>query len=260
MVESIREMRVFSAKFHCVVGFGLVAALLPATAARGLDLATAQVEADALWNAGYTGSGVEIGVLDLFAADATHSALNSNYRGTVNFAGLIAVVADAAADPLEQAEDVLSALAQRGLELATVPRNQLDPADPRRRSAVLLASKADLAPTGSMDALSKLYDGRIEVLPVSAVTGEGLDRLGRRLWELLSVIRVYTKEPGKPVDTDRPYTLPVGATVEELAREVHRDLPEKMTFARLWGHGRFKGQRAHRSEVLQDKDVVEIHQ
>lgn len=180
--------------------------------------------------------------------------------GTINLADLIAVVADAAADPLEQAEEVLSTLAERGLELATVARSQLDPKNPRRRSAVLLASKADLAPPGNIDALSRLYDGKVEVLPVSAVTGEGLDRLGQRLWELLSVIRVYTKEPGRPLDTDRPYTLPVGATVEDLANEVHRDLPEKMTFARLWGHGRFKGQRTHRSEVLQDKDVVEIHQ
>ena len=180
--------------------------------------------------------------------------------GTINLADLIAVVADAAADPLGQAEEVLSTLAERGLELATVSRSQLDPENPHRHSAVLVASKADLAPPGNIDALSKLYDGKVEVLPVSAVTGEGLDRLGQRLWELLSVIRVYTKEPGRPIDTDKPYTLPVGATVENLANEVHRDLPEKMTFARLWGHGRFKGQRAHRTEVLQDKDVVEIHQ
>jgi len=33
-----------------------------------------------------------------------------------------------------------------------------------------------------------------------------------------------------------------------------------MRYARVWGEGRFAGQRAHRNEVLRDKDVVEIHQ
>ena len=58
----------------------------------------------------------------------------------------------------------------------------------------------------------------------------------------------------------QPYTLPVGATIEDLAREIHRDLPEMMKFARLWGHGRYDGQRVHRTETLQDRDVVELHQ
>ena len=85
-------------------------------------------------------------------------------------------------------------------------------------------------------------------------------RLARRLWELLDVIRVYTKEPGRPPDMAQPYTLPTGTTLEDLAREIHREVAEKMRYARIWGDGRFDGQRAHRAEVLRDKDVVEIHQ
>jgi ribosome-interacting GTPase 1 len=33
-----------------------------------------------------------------------------------------------------------------------------------------------------------------------------------------------------------------------------------MKFARIWGDGRFAGQQVHRTEVLHDKDVVEIHE
>lgn len=46
----------------------------------------------------------------------------------------------------------------------------------------------------------------------------------------------------------------------ELARQIHRDLPERMKFARLWGHRRFEGQQVHKTEPLRDKDVVEIHE
>ena len=80
------------------------------------------------------------------------------------------------------------------------------------------------------------------------------------LWRLLAVVRVYTKQPGKPADRDRPFALLVGATVEDLAREIHRDLPEIMKFVRVWGEGRFAGQQVPRDEPLRDGDVVEIHQ
>jgi ribosome-interacting GTPase 1 len=42
-------------------------------------------------------------------------------------------------------------------------------------------------------------------------------------------------------------------------QQIHRDLPERMKFARLWGHSRFEGQQVHKTEPLRDKDVVEIH-
>ena len=50
------------------------------------------------------------------------------------------------------------------------------------------------------------------------------------------------------------------AFIEDLARGIHRELPEKMKFARIWGEGRFDGQQVHRTELLHDKDIVEIHE
>ena len=183
--------------------------------------------------------------------------------GTIRSGDVIAAVVDAADEPLEQAEMVLGVLQGRGLALRSVPHHDLDPSDPNQHSLILVANKTDLADPGTVATLAELYAGRLEVWPVSAVTGQGLDHVVRRLWELLSVIRVYTKEPGKPPekgDTGKPFTLPVGATVEDLAREVHRELPEKMRFARIWGDGRIAGQQVHRTEVLHDRDVVEVHQ
>jgi len=179
---------------------------------------------------------------------------------TVRLADVVAVVVDAADEPLEQAEMVLNVLAEKNLALRSIPRSELDPADSSVRGGVIVANKTDAAPPENVATLRELYDGRIEVWAVSAATGDGLAALGRRLWELLAVIRVYTKEPGRPPDMTKPFTLPVGATVDDLAREIHRELPEKMKHARIWGDGRFRGQQVHRTESLRDKDVVEIRQ
>lgn len=180
--------------------------------------------------------------------------------GTINAADVLCVVVDLSTEPLAQADATLALLAGRGLKLRSVPRTELDPEDPHERSALLIATKADRVPEEDIATFRELYGDRLEIHAVSAETGRGLEGLARRVWELLAVIRVYTKEPGRPADFDRPFTLSIGSTVEALAREIHRDLPEKMKFARVWGEGRFDGQHVQRAAELHDRDVVEIHQ
>ena len=45
----------------------------------------------------------------------------------------------------------------------------------------------------------------------------------------------------------------------DLAALIHRELPEKLKSARVWGTGVFDGQTVPRDHVLHDKDVVELH-
>ena len=179
--------------------------------------------------------------------------------GTIRSADMIAIVGDAAGDALEQAETALSLLTERGLELQTVPRNEL-PGDSNQRSALIIATKADLTTPDDIAVLKELLGAKLDILPISSETGEGLAALGDELWRLLAVVRVYTKRPGQKTDFGDPYTLPVGSTIEDLARTIHRELPEKMKFARIWGEGRFDGQQVHRTEILHDKDIIEIHE
>ncbi|MFQ5664410.1 MAG: TGS domain-containing protein [Terriglobia bacterium] len=97
------------------------------------------------------------------------------------------------------------------------------------------------------------------LLPVSAQTGENLEELRRVLFELLGVVRVYTKSPGKKADREAPYVLPRGATVRDVAARVHKDIAAGLKFARLWGGTRFDGQRVDRDHLLDDQDIVELH-
>jgi len=201
---------------------------------------------------------VQIQLVDTPPVTAEH--IPGGLVGAVRLADIVCIVVDAAAAPLEGAETVLDLLSERGYVLETCSCLDRATADRRRRSGLIAAAKADLADPENIATLRELYDGRLEVLAVSAATGEGLDALRNRLWALLGMMRIYTKQPGEPPDMAQPFTLPVGSTVERLAREIHRELPETMKFARIWGHGRFDGQHVHRTEELRDGDVIEIHE
>lgn len=134
--------------------------------------------------------------------------------------------------------------------------------DPFRISlpTLLLANKSDLDPDpDEVKALEELLDVRFPALASSAVTGQGLDQLGAMLFEGLEVVRVYTKIPGKPPDTNRPFTVCRGGTVLDVARLVHKDIARKLKFARIWGSGRFDGQQVGSDHHVSDKDVIELH-
>ncbi|MFQ5601312.1 MAG: GTPase, partial [Candidatus Krumholzibacteriia bacterium] len=57
---------------------------------------------------------------------------------------------------------------------------------------------------------------------VSATAGEGLGELRKALFDALRVVRVYTKTPGHQPDFERPFTLPRGSTVMDLAQIIHK--------------------------------------
>jgi ribosome-interacting GTPase 1 len=94
---------------------------------------------------------------------------------------------------------------------------------------------------------------------VSAERGDGLAELRKAVYDVLGVMRVYTKQPGKPPDMQSPFTCPTGSTVAEFAGRVHKDFEQGLKSARVWGTGVFDGQTVGRDHVLHDRDVVELH-
>jgi hypothetical protein len=107
--------------------------------------------------------------------------------------------------------------------------------------------------------VDELLEHRWPLTPVSVMTNRGIDELARRTFAALDIVRVYTKQPGKPADRDAPFTMPRGATVGDLAARVHKDLAASMRHARIWGPSAFDGQVVHADHVLVEGDVVEIH-
>lgn len=110
-----------------------------------------------------------------------------------------------------------------------------------------------------LEIVDELVEHRWPLVGVSVTTGRGIDELARRTFDALDIVRVYTKQPGKPADRSAPFTVPRGSTVGDLAALVHKDLAASMKHARIWGPSAFDGQVVHADHVLVEGDVVEIH-
>jgi len=93
----------------------------------------------------------------------------------------------------------------------------------------------------------------------SALTSHGLDEFRRMVFAALSIIRIYTKLPGKPADMKEPYTLRLGSSVMDAVELVHREFVDKLRYVRVWRSGKFDGQKVPADHLLRDKDIVEIH-
>lgn len=126
---------------------------------------------------------------------------------------------------------------------------------------LLVANKRDAGfDADELIALGDLIGVRFPAVAVSAETGEGLDRVGPILFHGLGVIRVYTKAPGRPPETDRPFTVFAGSTVHDVATLVHRELAGSLRYARIWGSAKFDGQQVGKDHVVGDGDIVELHE
>jgi small GTP-binding protein len=122
--------------------------------------------------------------------------------------------------------------------------------------SIIAATKIDDASAASLARLQAAYPD-IEVVPVSILDDESLDRLREAAWALLGLICVYLKHAG--VIAEDPLALPVGATVLDVAREIHKELASGFKSARIWGpSARFDGQLVGRDHEVVDGDVVEI--
>jgi ribosome-interacting GTPase 1 len=128
-----------------------------------------------------------------------------------------------------------------------------------RKQTLLALNKIDLGEADLVKDLVRPVIGDIPIHEISCKSGAGLEDLRRALYEALSIVRVYTKTPGKKADLSKPYVVRRGTTVLEMARLIHKDFAERLRFARLWGHTRFEGQPVEKTHVLADKDVIELH-
>jgi ribosome-interacting GTPase 1 len=89
-------------------------------------------------------------------------------------------------------------------------------------------------------------------------TEKGLEKLKKNIWRNLGLIKVYTKEPGKPKAIP-PIVLKPGSTVEDVAKRVHKDFLKNFKFARIFNDTKFSGQKVGLDYKLKDNDIVEIH-
>jgi ribosome-interacting GTPase 1 len=178
----------------------------------------------------------------------------------VRYADLVWAVVDGerAIEGFDECRRVLEAHNIGLYPAGTAPR--YDTAAVQKKALVVLTGLDVAGVAETIPVVEELLENRWCVIGVSSLDGTGLADLARRTYEAFEIMRVYTKQPGKPRDASAPFALPRGATVGDLAERIHKDLAATMTFARVWGASAFDGQSVQKDHVLADGDVVEIHE
>ncbi len=162
-------------------------------------------------------------------------------------ADALLVVVDLSDAPLAQMEDIITQLENMRIGLG-------------EKKALIVGNKLDLDNASqNLIALKTEYKERLPVIAISAKEGTGLEELKHETYQLLDIIRVYTKTPGQKPDFNDPIILSRGSTVEGAAASVHKDFLQKLEYARLWGSGKHDGLMVKRGHILQDGDVIELH-
>ena len=129
-----------------------------------------------------------------------------------------------------------------------------------QQKALIVGNKIDMANASqSYAALHNKYGGVFSIVAISAKEGVGLEDLKLKTYQMLEIIRVYTKAPGKKPDHNDPIILDRGSTLEDAAAAVHKDFRTSLKYARIWGSGKHDGVMAKRDHVLQDGDIIELH-
>jgi len=154
---------------------------------------------------------------------------DSENLGVIRMSDLIVVVAVSDTE----INDVLDELKEAGISIPVL----------------IVHSKADIV-------VRIPYQSKISI---SSLTGQNIQKLKEIVFSKLKVIRICTKEPGKPAEK-RPVVLKENSKVRDFAAKVHKDFLKKFDHALVWGSSaKFPGQKCGLNHVLKDKDTVEVH-
>lgn len=95
--------------------------------------------------------------------------------------------------------------------------------------------------------------------PVSIQYSKSLQKSKQFLFQLLDVIRIYTKAPHHEPDLTDPIIVPKGSILEDVAEKIHKDFIALFHYGKIWGTSvEFPGQHVGKDHELEDEDVIEI--
>ncbi|MCD6310140.1 MAG: TGS domain-containing protein [Candidatus Eremiobacteraeota bacterium] len=134
--------------------------------------------------------------------------------------------------------------------------------DPRLAfvKTLMVGTKYDMpSAPDNFSTIKELYRQYFRVIPMSIHSLEMIEELKREIFDLLEIIRIYSKVPGKSPDKSKPFVVSAGSTVMDVAREIHQDFANTLRYARVWGSQKYDGQRVNRDYILADEDILELH-
>jgi len=139
-----------------------------------------------------------------------------------------------------------------------IPEENNDPSLAFKKTIIAAHKYLDENGDKGLEEIKKEYSN-FTIVSTSILDDESLNNFKQAIFKTLGIIRVYTKRVGHDIDYRDPVILPIGGTVEDAAYALHKDFAHKLQYAKIWGQGKFEGQRVKNSYVLSDKDVIEFH-
>jgi ribosome-interacting GTPase 1 len=174
-------------------------------------------------------------------------------------ADCILLVLDLSQDPVSELDTIREILQGQRIILLGTGEEHDEPGSFIKKW-LLVGNKGDQPGATEHAAIFReLYKDRFPITVVSAKEGSGVEGVCSQLFSLLDCLRVYSKRPGHEPDLSNPVILQQGSTVLDLAKEIHKDFAAKLHYARIWGPGKYNGQRVNRDYILQDGDIIELH-
>ncbi|KAA8911574.1 hypothetical protein TRICI_003778 [Trichomonascus ciferrii] len=95
---------------------------------------------------------------------------------------------------------------------------------------------------------------------ISVSLNLGIEDLLDRIWEDLSLLRIYTKRKGVAPDFSEPMVVrKAHNTIEDICNSIHRDFKEKFKYALVWGvSAKHSPQKCGLQHRIADGDVVSL--
>ena len=186
--------------------------------------------------------------------------IEPGFSNLVRNADGLLLILDLTDDPVFQMEVLLEELKRMKVEITGKEQPSLSAEGWVFLRALVVGNKCE--PKGAMggyQALETHFGKTLPILSISAKERMNLEPLKRETYQLLGLVRVYTKIPGKEPDLMEPVILRKGSTIEDVALSIHKDFAAKFRYARIWGSGRFGGQMVKRDHPVNEGDVIELH-
>ncbi len=175
-------------------------------------------------------------------------------------ADALLVVVDLSDAPLAQIETIATQLESMRIGIGEKKAEDEPGRVLTQQKALIIGNKIDMDNASeNYTALHNNYKEQFPIIAISAKEGIGLEELKLKIYQMLDIIRVYTKTPGQKPDFTDPIILERGSTLEDAAASVHKDFLAELKYARIWGSGKHNGIMVKRDHILQDGDVIELH-
>ena len=157
-------------------------------------------------------------------------------------ADALLVMIDLGNNPLSQIEAIAEQLEKMRIVIGDTKAKEEPAIVLWPKKALVIGNKLDLDKDGgNLKTLLDKYKGQLPVTAISAREGSGLEELKLKIYQMLNIIRVYTKVPGQKADLADPIILERGSTLEDAAASVHKDFAAGLKYARIWGSGKHDG-------------------